>query len=243
MSRRKAGSCFAVAPIGWRERQREKSSEQRRSETKESGSATTWRGNYGCRRPRRCDAIEDKERDKRTRTACHFPDSQPREGLTGAVSSSAESLCSPYCTPPAHSPTTHPSTCLTFCASCRPPRAHTPAMNGAQPARHGRPAPAGPTPPAPAAAPPVPPNGVAGAHAPPAARPPNGAGANGTAHAPPPKGKKKPAEQPVDPSQMYETLKNRIVALEEEEVHEEEEERRFGAWCGSTACVYAATDL
>ena len=116
-------------------------------------------------------------------------------------------------------------------------------MNGAQPARHGRPAPAGPTPPAPAAAPPVPPNGVASVHAPLAARPPNGAGANGTAHAPPPKGKKKPAEQPVDPSQMYETLKNRIAALEEEEVHEEEEERRFGAWCGPTACVYAATDL
>lgn len=27
---------------------------------------------------------------------------------------------------------------------------------------------------------------------------------------------------------MYETLKNRIAALEEEEVHEEEEEKRFG---------------
>ena len=27
---------------------------------------------------------------------------------------------------------------------------------------------------------------------------------------------------------MYETLRNRIAALEEEEVHEEEEERRFG---------------
>ncbi|KAI0756355.1 hypothetical protein C8Q80DRAFT_1215338 [Daedaleopsis nitida] len=67
-------------------------------------------------------------------------------------------------------------------------------MNGTQTARHGRPAPAGPTPPAPVAAPP---------------------------------GKKKATEQPVDPSQMYETLKNRIAALEEEEVHEEEEERRF----------------
>ena len=53
---------------------------------------------------------------------------------------------------------------------------------------------------------------------------------NGT-HAPATqKGKKKAAEQPVDPSQMYETLKNRIAALEEEEVHEEEEERRFGEW-------------
>lgn len=29
---------------------------------------------------------------------------------------------------------------------------------------------------------------------------------------------------------MYETLKNRIAALEEEEVHEEEEERRFGEY-------------
>ncbi|RDX51146.1 hypothetical protein OH76DRAFT_1379599 [Lentinus brumalis] len=96
-------------------------------------------------------------------------------------------------------------------------------MNGAQPARHGRPAPAGPTPPAPAAAPPVPPNTSQPQSA---ARTTNGAAVNGT-HAPPPKGKKKAAEQPVDPSQMYETLKNRIAALEEEEVHEEEEERRF----------------
>ncbi|OBZ79272.1 hypothetical protein A0H81_01563 [Grifola frondosa] len=97
-------------------------------------------------------------------------------------------------------------------------------MNGAQTARHGRPAPAGPTPPAPAAAPPVPPNHT---HAPPANRQPNGAPVNGT-HVPSiQKGKKKAAEQPVDPSQMYETLKNRIAALEEEEVHEEEEERRF----------------
>lgn len=67
------------------------------------------------------------------------------------------------------------------------------------------------------------------AHTQPGTRPPNGAPANG-AHAPAPKGKKKAAEQPVDPSQMYETLKNRIAALEEEEVHEEEEERRFGAY-------------
>ncbi|KAI0720057.1 hypothetical protein C8T65DRAFT_706060 [Cerioporus squamosus] len=96
-------------------------------------------------------------------------------------------------------------------------------MNGAQPARHGRPAPAGPTPPAPAAAPPVPPNP---SQPQPASRTTNGTAVNGT-HAPPPKGKKKAAEQPVDPSQMYETLKSRIAALEEEEVHEEEEERRF----------------
>ncbi|KAI8990638.1 hypothetical protein BD414DRAFT_569547 [Trametes punicea] len=96
-------------------------------------------------------------------------------------------------------------------------------MNGAQTARHGRPAPAGPTPPAPAAAPPVPPNT---AQTQPGTRAPNGATVNGT-HAPAQKGKKKAADQPVDPSQMYETLKNRIAALEEEEVHEEEEERRF----------------
>jgi hypothetical protein len=29
---------------------------------------------------------------------------------------------------------------------------------------------------------------------------------------------------------MYESLKNRIAALEEEEVIEEEEERKFGEW-------------
>ncbi|KAI0931559.1 hypothetical protein AcW1_001068 [Taiwanofungus camphoratus] len=95
-------------------------------------------------------------------------------------------------------------------------------MNGAQTARHGRPAPTGVTPPAPAAAPPAPPNPV---HAPPSNRQPNGTAVNGT-HASAHKGKKKAAEQPVDPSQMYETLKNRIAALEEEEVHGEEEERR-----------------
>ncbi|KAI0652498.1 hypothetical protein C8Q79DRAFT_103415 [Trametes meyenii] len=96
-------------------------------------------------------------------------------------------------------------------------------MNGAQSARQGRPVPAGPTSPAPAAAPPVPPNTV---HTQPGTRQPNGTVVNGT-HTPAQKGKKKAAEQPVDPSQMYETLKNRIAALEEEEVHEEEEERRF----------------
>ena len=40
------------------------------------------------------------------------------------------------------------------------------------------------------------------------------------------KGKKKP-DTPVDPATMYESLKNRIQALEEEEVMEEEEERKF----------------
>ncbi|CDO73002.1 hypothetical protein BN946_scf185007.g56 [Trametes cinnabarina] len=96
-------------------------------------------------------------------------------------------------------------------------------MNGAQTARQARPAPAGPTPPAPAAAPPIPPTT---AHTQPGTRTPNGTAVNG-AHAPAQKGKKKATDQPVDPSQMYETLKNRIAALEEEEVHEEEEERRF----------------
>lgn len=42
------------------------------------------------------------------------------------------------------------------------------------------------------------------------------------------KGKKKNEPAPVDPATMYESLKNRIAALEEEEVLEEEEERRFG---------------
>lgn len=41
------------------------------------------------------------------------------------------------------------------------------------------------------------------------------------------KGKKKNEPAPVDPATMYESLKNRIAALEEEEVLEEEEERRF----------------
>lgn len=40
------------------------------------------------------------------------------------------------------------------------------------------------------------------------------------------KGKKK--TEPMDPATMYETVKSRIAALEEEEVHGEEEERRIG---------------
>jgi hypothetical protein len=43
------------------------------------------------------------------------------------------------------------------------------------------------------------------------------------------KGKKR-NEVSIDPAAMYESLKNRIAALEEEEVLEEEEERRFGAF-------------
>ena len=128
-------------------------------------------------------------------------------------------------------------------------------MNGTQSAKHGRPVPPGPTPPAPAAAPPVPPTANSNTNSPnmAAAKQPNGAAVNGS-HAPPPaqKGKKKAAEpQPVDPSQMYETLKNRIAALEEEEVHEEEEERRFGECLASSymfdtmrgGCVWIYTDM
>ena len=43
------------------------------------------------------------------------------------------------------------------------------------------------------------------------------------------KNKKKPDPAPVDPAVMYESLRNRIAVLEEEETHEGEEERRFGA--------------
>ena len=56
------------------------------------------------------------------------------------------------------------------------------------------------------------------------------------------KGKKK-NDASVDPAAMYESLKNRIAALEEEEVLEEEEERLFGM-CITTlrfllhSCIY-----
>ena len=85
-------------------------------------------------------------------------------------------------------------------------------MNGA--ARTPKPPPPGPAPPAP----PVPPAQSAAT-----ARPPlHPSAVNGTQKA------KKKNDAPVDPSAMYESLKNRIAALEEEEVLEEEEERRFG---------------
>jgi hypothetical protein len=41
---------------------------------------------------------------------------------------------------------------------------------------------------------------------------------------------------------MYESLKNRIAALEEEETHEEEEERKFGA-CFTTSTLSIAEGL
>ncbi|RDB29407.1 hypothetical protein Hypma_015850 [Hypsizygus marmoreus] len=93
--------------------------------------------------------------------------------------------------------------------------------------RVAKPPPVGPTPPAPATAPPVPPNHT---NAPPQASRPNQPhshtpGTNGHHHHAP-KGKKR-NDVPVDPATMYESLKNRIAALEEEEVLEEEEERRF----------------
>ncbi|KAJ6520125.1 hypothetical protein C8R45DRAFT_953962 [Mycena sanguinolenta] len=80
-------------------------------------------------------------------------------------------------------------------------------------------APNGPAP-APAAPPPAPPNHT---HAPPGQpRPPHNHGPAVNGHG---KGKKK--ADPPDPTMMYESLKSRIAALEEEEVLEEEEERRF----------------
>ena len=43
------------------------------------------------------------------------------------------------------------------------------------------------------------------------------------------KGKKK-ADIPVDPQAMYESLKSKIAALEEELIHADEEEEKFGEW-------------
>jgi hypothetical protein len=91
-----------------------------------------------------------------------------------------------------------------------------------------KPPPAGLAPSAPTAAPPLLPN-----HAnPPNTNRPvpphsNNTSLNGS-YAHNQKGKKK-NDTPVDPAAMYESLKNRIAALEKEEVLEEEEERIFGA--------------
>ena len=82
-----------------------------------------------------------------------------------------------------------------------------------------------PAAPAPATVPPAPPNTQQ--NRPPNTHPPP---INGTHHpSQHAKAKKKP-DPPVDPATMYESLKNRIAALEEEEVLEEEEERRFGVF-------------
>ncbi|EGN93091.1 hypothetical protein SERLA73DRAFT_126821 [Serpula lacrymans var. lacrymans S7.3] len=95
--------------------------------------------------------------------------------------------------------------------------------------RVAKPPPTGPAPPAPTIAPPVPPHNAHSAHQPPVNRPPThnntSTPVNGT-HSHVQKGKKK-NEPPVDPAAMYESLKSRIAALEEEEVLEEEEERKF----------------
>ncbi|KAG6814156.1 hypothetical protein H0H92_002151 [Tricholoma furcatifolium] len=92
-----------------------------------------------------------------------------------------------------------------------------------------KPPPAGPAPPPPATVPPTPP-------APNSATNPQATNRSNSAHNHTPgsnghhhhaqKGKKK-NDVPVDPATMYESLKNRIAALEEEEVLEEEEERRY----------------
>lgn len=110
-------------------------------------------------------------------------------------------------------------------------------MNGPQAVRHPKPPPTGPTPPAPSTAPPAPPNhrqpngtthnSVASSTTPgttPAAATNTNTGAVGNQKV----NKKKQTDPQVDASQIYETLKNKIAALEEDAVHEEEEERRFG---------------
>lgn len=91
-------------------------------------------------------------------------------------------------------------------------------------ARYTKPLPAGPTPPVPSTAPPAPPSHNNTTHT---TRSNNHTpGTNGHNHSQ--RGKKR-NDTPVDPATMYESLKNRIAALEEEEVIEEEEERRYGA--------------
>lgn len=102
-------------------------------------------------------------------------------------------------------------------------------MNGSnaqQPSTTGKtaspkPPPAGP---APAVAPPPPPTSAAPKPAAQANVAVNGA----QGHAQQAQKGKKKAPEAIDPATMYETVKNRIAALEEEEVHEEEEERRIG---------------
>lgn len=115
-----------------------------------------------------------------------------------------------------------------------------PNMSTGTGTRIAKPPPPGLAPPAPVSIPPIPPsssnsnshthshphphaNVHSHTHTHPHPHPPNRA--NGTS-APGQKGKKK-NDNPVDPAAMYESLKNRIAALEEEEVIEEEEERRF----------------
>lgn len=102
------------------------------------------------------------------------------------------------------------------------------------PPRQPKPPPAGPAPPAPATAPPAPPNHANSApvsHLSPPSYPVHSCSPdiNGN-HTPSHNAKgKKRNDVPIDPATMYESLKNRIAALEEEEVLEEEEEKRYGA--------------
>ena len=53
--------------------------------------------------------------------------------------------------------------------------------------------------------------------------------------------KKKP--EPVDPATMYENLKNRIAALEEEEEHGEEEQRKIGRRSVHSLIIWLITSL
>jgi hypothetical protein len=118
------------------------------------------------------------------------------------------------------------------------PPAHM-SMNPGTGSRVPRPPPPGPAPPAPAPPsnnftptnnythphPHPHPHAHPYSHTHPHAHPPSRV--NGTSSGGGQKGKKK-NDTPVDPATMYESLKSRIAALEEEEVLEEEEERKFG---------------
>lgn len=48
-------------------------------------------------------------------------------------------------------------------------------------------------------------------------------------------GKKKQPDTPIDPVTMYESVRSRIAALEEEEGIEEEEDNRMGQFCVAVA--------
>ena len=143
-----------------------------------------------------------------------------------------------------HSPCPPLSTRAPFSAYLTPMSSSdaSPQQLSPPPPRQPKPPPAGPAPPAPASAPPAP------ASAPPA--PPNHTNSTPVSRLRPPgypihacspdvngnhtpshnaKGKKR-NDVPIDPATMYESLKNRIAALEEEEVLEEEEERRYGVY-------------
>jgi len=107
----------------------------------------------------------------------------------------------------------------------------TTASHSAKSAKPPPPGPA-PAPPVPVSAPPVPPTITQSPVRPPATPQPALASVNGTQST-----KKKRNEPPVDPVTMYESVKNRIAALEEEEVLEEEEERRFGVLLAFFLCL------